>query len=279
MTTIRGTTRLAAVLGWPVEHSRSPQLLNAAFEAAGLDTVLVPIGVPPEELELAVRGLAAARAVGASVTLPHKVAVASLCDDVRPEARAIGAVNCLHFEGTHLVGHNTDSGGFLDALLEAGFDPARAAHVVLLGGGGAARAVAYALRDVPVIEVIARRPLDWAQHGVTARPWHADPLRASFERADLVVDCTPIGLGSPDEATLVDALPLDALEPHAWVSTLVYHRPTILLERARRRGHSTLDGRAMLVHQGARAFTIWTGRIAPLAAMRQALADALAPGP
>ncbi len=274
---IRGTTRLAAVIGWPVEHSRSPQLLNAAFAAAGVDAVLVPLGIAPEQLAIAVRGLVACRALGASVTIPHKLAAVTLCDELSPAAREIGAVNCLAFVDGKTIGHNTDCAGFVDGLRAAGCVVRPTSKVVLLGAGGAARAVAYGLRDATSIDVIARNPaqIDWATQAVTTHAWTAAALRAAFEHADLVVDCTPIGLGGADEAALVDALPLDALRPTAWVATLVYHRPTIWLERASARGHSTVDGRAMLVHQGARAFSIWTGLPAPLAAMTEALDAAL----
>jgi shikimate dehydrogenase len=277
---IRGTTRLAAVIGFPVTHSRSPELLNAAFAAASIDAVMVPLGAPPDDLAAAVAGLRAARALGASVTVPHKVAVAALCDELSPAARAIGAVNCLRFDGARTLGHNTDEGGFVDGLAAAGFDP-RGARCVLLGAGGAARAVAHGLRGAGAegaLAVIARRPaaVPWA----AATPWTDDHLRDAFARADLVIDCTPAGLGERGaEAAFVDALPLDALRPAAWAATLVYHRRTIWLERASARGHSTVDGRAMLVHQGARAFTIWTGLPAPIEAMARALDAALDPVP
>ena len=269
---IRGTTKLAAVLGWPVEHSRSPQLLNAAFAAAGIDAVLVPMGVPPDRFGAAVAGLRALGALGASVTLPHKLAVAALCDELSPAARAIGAVNCLHVAGARLIGHNTDAAGFADGLAAAGFD-VRGKRIVVLGAGGAARAVAYGVRGSAGVEVVARRPAEvgWAP----ARPWTEADLRAAFAPAELVVDCTPIGLGDPGEEAFVDALPLDVLAPRAWVATLVYHRSTRLLERARSRGHATLDGGAMLVHQAARAFAIWTGVPAPVDVMTRALADDL----
>jgi shikimate dehydrogenase len=277
---ITGTTRLAAVIGWPVEHSRSPQLLNAAFLAAGVDAVMVPIGAPPERFASIVSGLRAMHVLGASVTVPHKLAALALCDQVTPAAREIGAVNCLHVDDGRLVGHNTDAPGFVDGLLAAGFAKADAkpdakpdAKIVLLGAGGAARAVAYGLRDRGVVDVIARRPaaVSWTR----ARPWTDEQLRSAFADADLVVDCTPTGLSTDDERTLVDGLPLDELRPGAWVSTLIYHRSTILLERAKERGHSTVDGRAMLVHQGARAFSIWTKAPAPIGAMARALDDAL----
>ncbi len=270
---IRGTTRLAAVLGWPVTHSRSPQLMNAAFAHAGLDAVLVPIGVPPDDLPTAVAGLRASRILGASVTIPHKLAVAALCDELTTAARTIGAVNCLHLDDDRLVGHNTDEGGFTDGLTSAGFD-LRGKRAILLGAGGAARAVAYGLRGGRAIEVVARTPssVTWAP----AWPWTDEYLRDTFARADLVVDCTPIGLGDATaEETWTASLPLDALRPSAWVATLVYHRRTRLLDLAAARGHHVLDGRAMLVHQAARAFTIWTGVPAPVDVMAKALDDDL----
>jgi shikimate dehydrogenase len=263
---IRGPTRLAAVIGWPIEHSRSPQMMNAAFAAAGLETRMLPLGVPPADFAAAIAGLRAMRALGASVTLPHKLAAHALCNEHSDDARAIGAVNCLAFTD-RLIGHNTDAGGFVDGLVANGCTPG-GKRAVILGAGGAARAVAHGLGGQ--LAILARDPaaVTWAQ----ARPW--TDARDAFATADLVVDCTPIALG-PDEATAVAALPLDALPRGAWVATLVYHRPTRLLERARSLGYSTADGRAMLVHQGARAFTIWTGCPAPIAAMTQALDESL----
>ena len=272
---IRGTTRVAAVIGWPVEHSRSPQMFAAAFAAAGIDAVMVPIGVPPEGFAQVVAGLRAMRALGASVTLPHKLAAAALCDELSPAAREIGAVNCLELAGERLIGHNTDGHGYTDALIAAGF-PLAGARCVILGAGGAARGVSYGLRvaGAPSQTVIARRPQDvaWAD----ARPWQAGELARAFAEADLIVDATPIGLGG-DEAAL-DALPLDHLPPKAWVTTLVYHRAGRLLQRASAAGHSVLDGRGMLVHQGARAFHFWTGAPAPIVAMQHALDESITAG-
>jgi shikimate dehydrogenase len=273
---IRGTTRVAAVIGWPVEHSRSPQMFEAAFAAAGIDAVMIPIGVAPDGFAQVIGALRAMRALGACVTLPHKLAAAALCDELSDAARAIGAVNCLHIAGARLVGHNTDSLGFTDALAAAGLAP-RGLRCVLLGAGGAARAVGHGLEvaGARAIDVIARTPgrVDWT----AARPWTADELSAAFARADLVIDATPVGLAdSAADLAAVDALPLDALRAGAWVATLVYHRRTRLLDRAAALGHPTLDGRGMLVHQGARAFAIFTGAPAPVAAMQRALDAALA---
>jgi shikimate dehydrogenase len=239
-------------------------MFAAAFAATGLDAIMIPVGVPPEDLETVIGSLRAMRVFGASVTAPHKLAAHALCDRLSEDARAIGAVNCVEITADALVGHNTDSGGFADGLREAGCTPG---HVVLLGAGGAARAVAHGLGDAKVdVEIVARRPADWTR----TTPWRE--LRAAFARADLVVDCTSMALSQADESHL---LPLEHLRPHAWVASLVYHRVTPLLARAEAAGHRILDGRAMLVHQGARAFEIWTGQAAPIAAMRAGLDAAL----
>jgi shikimate dehydrogenase len=290
---IRGSTKVAAVIGWPVEHSRSPHMFEAAFAEAGIDAVMVPIGVPPEAFAQVVGALRAMRAYGASVTVPHKLAAAGLCDELSAAARAIGAVNCLHFVGNRLIGHNTDCHGFTDGLVGAGFEP-EGKRCVILGAGGAARAIAYGLRiaNAAAIDVIARRPqrVAWT----AARPWTTVDLRSSFSRADLVIDATTMGLAETDtsssashgsagarstsaaSAESIDALPLDALRKGAVVSTLVYHHRTLLLERAGELGYSTVDGRGMLVHQGARAFAIWAGMLPPIQAMQRALDESLA---
>jgi shikimate dehydrogenase len=269
---IAGTTRVAAVLGWPVEHSRSPALHNAAFAALGLDAAFVAFGVAPERLADAVRGLVALGALGASVTVPHKEAVARLCDRLEPPADRIGAVNCLVFEDGAVVGHNTDAGGFVDALAERHV-AVRGRRAVLLGAGGAARAVAAGLTDAgAVVEVIARRPdaVDFAP----AHPWEPEVLAGHFADADLLVDCTSMALHESSDAALA-ALPVQALRAGAVVSSLVYHRRGALLDAAAQRSLRTVDGRGMLVHQGARAFALWTGRPAPVAVMAAALDDAI----
>lgn len=259
------TTRLAAVLGWPVAHSRSPALHGAAFAATGLDATMLAFAVAPDAIATAVRGLAALGCLGASVTVPHKAAVMAACDAIDHDARAIGAVNCLAFDGGRVTGHNTDAGGFVDALVEV--DGARGPAIVL-GAGGAARAVVAGLASTGIAAtVFARRP-DAATWG-TARPWHE--LASALPHTRLLVDCTSAGLDDVSDRALAASVPLAPLPDDAVVATLVYHRPTALCLDAAARGLRTLDGRAMLLHQAARAFTIWTGRLAPIAAMRAAL--------
>jgi shikimate dehydrogenase len=254
--------RTTAVIGWPVEHSKSPTMLNAAFAATGIAAEMIKVGVSPEHFAAKLAELRALPMLGASVTTPHKLAAHDLCDELSPAARAIGAVNCLQLVGLKMIGHNTDAPGFVDAVTAAGLGLA-GARVVLLGAGGAARAVAYGCREAGAhVEIAARTPASVAW--TTAAPWSA--LAGLFARAQLVVDCTSSGLA--DEVLDV---PLDALARSATVATLVYHARTDLLERASDRGHSTLDGGPMLLHQGARAFTLWTGVPAPLDVMAAAL--------
>ena len=257
--------KTAVVLGWPVEHSQSPAMMNAAFAARGISAEMIRVGVPPEAVAAKLAELRALPILGASVTIPHKLAAHALADELTPAARAIGAVNCLAWDGARLVGHNTDAPGFVDAARAAGIVLA-GARVVVLGAGGAARAVAYGCGEAGAeVDVVARDParVAWCR----AQPWSS--LAELFARAALVVDCTSAGLG--DDREFVASLPLDALGSTATVATLVYHATTNLLERASARGHSILDGRAMLVHQGARAFTLWTGVEAPLDEMAAAL--------
>jgi shikimate dehydrogenase len=268
-TTIAGATRVGAVLGWPVAHSASPALHNAAFRALAIDAVFVALPVEPPALPAAVRGLVALGMLGASVTIPHKQAVLALCDDIDGGAERVGAVNCLVLDGGRVIGHNTDAPGFTDALRgELGID-GRGARALLLGAGGAARAVAVALADAGAdVDVVARSPVAWCE----ARPWTAESLAALLPACDLLVDCTPVGLGR--DAALPAPLPIERLPDTAACCALSYGAPgSPLLAAARARGLATMDGAAMLVHQGAHAFTLWTGRPAPLAVMRAAFAD------
>jgi shikimate dehydrogenase len=257
-------TQLAAVIGWPVAHSRSPAMMNAAFAACGIDARMDPIAVPPEDLREELAKLRALPMLGASVTVPHKLEVAKLCDELVGDASALGAVNCLVMDGERLVGHNTDVAGFRDSLLQSGVHAGRA---IVLGGGGSARAIDHALRTAgATVEVAARRTdaVTWT----SARAW--SELPELFAHADLVVDCTPTGLDPEQDAAFAAALPLASLHAQAVVATLVYHRRTQLLELAAARGHRTLDGRLMLVHQAAHAFTLWTARPAPISSMTRA---------
>lgn len=270
-------TRVYGVLGWPVAHSRSPAMLNAAFAAAGVDASYVRFPVAPDALADAVRGLRALGIAGANVTVPHKTSVLPLLDSVDDAARAIGAVNTVvRGEDGRLHGLNTDADGLVRALVEAGAR-LEGARALVLGAGGAARAAIYGLAGAGAEVTVAARRQEAAR-----ALWHdalslSDDtgLRTALTRADVVVHATSATLlGDDDRATrlFLAQLPLEALRPGTLITDLVYTpRDTALLRAARAHGARTLDGTAMLLHQGALAFERWTGLPAPLEAMRAAL--------
>ncbi len=251
------------VLGWPVAHSRSPAMHTAAFAALGLvGWRYQRLPVPPEAFAETVRALPAAGFAGANVTVPHKEAALALADSASDDARAIGAANTLTFgpQGT-IHADNTDASGLLDALPE----PPGGRTALVLGAGGSARAAAYAL---------SRAGARVAVHNRTAARAHAlaDDLGVTAvdgpTAADILVNCTTVGLQDPE------ATPVAGVKPYGTVVDLVY-RPggTALANAARAAGLPTVDGLEILVRQGARSLEIWTGREAPLEAMRLAAAD------
>lgn len=281
--------RRIGLIGWPVGHSLSPAMQNAAFAALGMDWEYILLPVPPGEVGAAVRRLAARGFRGANVTVPHKEAVMPYLSHVTEAARAIGAVNTIVVEedGT-LLGENTDWTGFLAALREAGFEP-EGRRALILGAGGAARAVAYALARSGAHAVVLNRTLERAEALVRdlgpatprglleAGPLEPTALIREARRADLLVNATSVGMWPrADESPWPDGLPIPA---HLVVMDLVY-RPleTKLLRQAREAGARTVDGLGMLVHQGARAFECWTGRPAPVEVMRAACYRALEEG-
>jgi shikimate dehydrogenase len=278
--TVRGTTRVVAIVGDPVAHSRSPLLHNAAFTALGLDWVYVALQVRPTDLRRAMAGVRTLGFAGLNVTVPHKERICSLLDRLSPSAREIGAVNTVYRAGRELRGENTDAPGFLLALSELAFRP-RGKSVVLLGAGGSARAVGWALREAGVgrLTILNRTPeraVGLARKvrrlggsevavGKLARNVKVDAL----DDADLVVNCTSLGLDG-DSAPEIDYARTPS---HCLFYDLVYRRGTTpFVRRARAAGRRAEDGSRMLLHQAALAFRIWTGREPPLAIMAKALA-------
>lgn len=270
-------TRFAGILGWPVGHSLSPAMHNAAFAATGLNWTYLAFPVEPERLGEAVRGLAASGCRGLNVTIPHKAAVVEHCSGVSAAVEAIGAANTLIPDGHGgFRADNTDAEGFLRALDEVLADDVAAGEVLLIGAGGAARAVAHAVRSRGGTLRVANRTAARAAELGHAVPFEPAALNDAASRADLVVNASSLGMGSAD---LPPELPLDGLRPGQAVNDLVY-RPggTPWLAAAAARGARTVDGLGMLLHQGAAAFELWTGRAAPLPAMRDALTAAREPG-
>lgn len=257
-------TALAGVLGHPVAHSRSPAMQNAAFRALGLDWRYVKLPVPAELFAETTRALPGSGYRGANVTIPHKVAALSVADTATAAARGVGAANTLTFPADGAIeAENTDAGGFLDALGES----PRGRRALVLGAGGAGRAVAWALREEGASEV-------WI--------WNRSPGRAialarelglesvsAPRSADIVVNATSLGLGGGDAAEVVAALGLERLDAPAVAVDLVYaERPTPVMAWAEGVGARAVDGLEVLVRQGARSFERWTGEQAPLDVMR-----------
>jgi shikimate dehydrogenase len=259
------TTRLG-VCGWPVAHSRSPQMHHAALRAVGLDDWrYLRLPLPHELFAETVRALPAAGFRGVNVTIPHKAAALALADEASDAAREIGAANTLTFEDGRILAENTDAPGLLAALPDISGRSA-----VVLGAGGSARAVVWALRRAGTADVAI-----WNRSRGRAEALAADLGGRVIDRPariDVLVNCTSVGLDGAD--TPFKALPLeaDSLGAGSLVVDLVYRDGgTQLLEAARARGADVVDGLEILVAQGAASFERWTGRTAPRQAMREAV--------
>lgn len=265
------------ILGWPLEHTLSPAIHAAAFRQTGLDWVYLAWPVEPQVLGDAVAGLRALGALGANVTMPHKETVIDHLDELSGDARTVGAVNTIQRVGSRLIGHNTDVDGFRFFVeRDAGID-ASGMDVLVLGTGGAARAVVRAIDGLGAAEVtVAARDHDKGSRLVSlaarARgrvvPWESAASGAGDY--DMVVNATPVGTGSGDP------LPSSEWRTGQVVIDLVYDPPsTALVERARARGAAAWGGIGMLVHQAAASFRIWTGQDPPLETMSAAALHAI----
>ncbi|SHE60219.1 shikimate dehydrogenase [Desulforamulus putei] len=279
---INGKTRVCGLFGFPVEHSFSPAMHNAAYAKLGLNWVYVPYGVHPDRLAQAMEGIRSLELTGVNVTVPHKQNILPLLDEIDPAARIIGAVNTIVNEGGKLVGYNTDGPGFIRSLeTEAGFSP-RGKSILLVGAGGAARAVAIALafagadslyitnRTPERAEGLARDVSRACQVKARVLPWGKQLPRTTVSEVNLVVQTTSIGM-SPgvDQAP---EFPFTALRPGQLVCDLIYNpAKTLFLQRAAAQGAKTFNGLGMLLYQGVLAFELWTGLPAPVEIMRETL--------
>ncbi len=271
-----GATRVAAVIGSPVTHSRSPAIHNAAFAALGLDWVYAAFEVAPGRGADAVAAVRTLGLGGLSVTMPHKIDVARAVDELAPAAAALGAVNTVvPLPDGRVAGHNTDGDGFVDSLRADGVDPA-GMTVALLGAGGAARAVAVALAAAGArsVVVVNRTPATAAEVAGLAGAVGRVGAPADVATADLVVNATSVGMGADG------GLPCDAalLSSRQVVADLVYHPlVTPLLRAAQDVGAATVGGLGMLVHQAARQLHLWTGCEPPIEVMAAAALATLSP--
>ena len=278
---LTGHTRIVGIIGDPVEHSRSPQMHNAAFTKAGLDYVYVPFHVRPDDLADAIAGFKAVNVVGINVTLPHKQTVIQYLTSISREAELIGAVNTLIFLSDGIHGDNTDAPGVLKALEENGnMSVPVGEDVVVLGAGGSARAVVVALALAGVASItIANRTVERAislaeemqqKIGIPMQGMGLSDARlpAAVRRSLLLINTATASM-DPTQPLLVS---VDWLQPNTIVYDIVYTPPvTPLMKAAAEHGCQTLGGIGMLVHQGAIAFEKWTGVTPCTETMREAL--------
>jgi shikimate dehydrogenase len=281
-----GETRCCGIIGDPVEHSLSPAMHNAAFKELGLDFIYIAFRVKREELADAIKGVRALNIRGLNVTIPHKVAVIQFLDELDALAEKIGAVNTIVNDGGVLKGYNTDATGFLQALLVKEIAP-QGKKVVILGAGGASRAISFVLAEQGASLVILnrRQELDWAVDlagrisrafptEVPALELNEKNLAAALVGADILVNATSVGMSPGSDETLVNP---QLITPNLIVFDIVYHPArTRLLVEAEQAGARIINGVEMLLWQGALAFEKWTGLKAPLGVMRAGIIDGLA---
>lgn len=275
-----GATRLAAVIGDPVRHSLSPTLMNAAFDAAGLDWTYVALEVGASSLPDAFAGVRALGIEGLSITMPHKESAAACADRLSPTAERLGAVNCIVNNGGILTGHNTDGEGFVRSLKHGfSFDP-NGKRCVVLGAGGSARSIVLALSDAGASEiVVVNRTLGRAERAAALAGDRGEVValegaHSDLSDADLVVNATSVGMGEPGP----NDVPFDASVLHEGQILIdIVYKPleTPLLATARAHGASVANGVAMLAHQAAVQFELWTGVDAPIEVMLASVASQL----
>jgi shikimate dehydrogenase len=280
---VSGQTQIFGIMGSPVEHSLSPVMHNAAFEALGIHAVYLPFLVKPENLGKATMSLRALNVSGVNVTIPHKGGVIEFLDELDPSAKQIGAVNTIVHRNGKLYGHNTDGAGFILSLRKDGhFDPA-GKRAIIVGSGGAAAAAAMALAEAGVRKlVIVNRNKSRAEvltkrvkkhFDREALPLALDESRALYwliKESDLLVNATSVGMKPTDRLGLNP----NSFHSKLFVYDLVY-RETHLIKSAKRKGLKTLDGLGMLVSQGARSFELFTGKRAPFRVMKNAVDQAI----
>jgi shikimate dehydrogenase len=278
-------TRFVGILGWPVAHSLSPVMHNAAFSSRGLNWIYLPLPVKEKQGEIgrAIKGLSAMGFVGANITLPHKEAVLVEVDRLTDAAARIGAVNTIQIaEDGEISGDNTDADGFLSNLEEHQID-VRGKDALVVGAGGAARAIVYALTTAAArsIRILARNVDGAAQIArdigancratdIVSGPWSERPVSA-LKTAELIVNCTPVGMEGFPTSIWPGVDQSFAFQRGQVFCDLVYSplEPP-LVKSAKQCGAEVVSGPGMLIHQGAKSFEIWTGERAPVDVMRQA---------
>ncbi|MBR8834547.1 MAG: shikimate dehydrogenase [Stigonema ocellatum SAG 48.90 = DSM 106950] len=282
--TITGKTKLLGVIGHPVEHSLSPVMHNAALTHLGLDYVYIPLPVEPRNLQTAIQGFTAIDLVGFNVTIPHKQAILPLLSEIEPIAQAVGAVNTVSRKNNLWIGTNTDVEGFLAPLQTTYNQDWSQKIAVILGNGGAARAVVAGCAQLGCAKIYIvgrnmqnleefRKSWDNSPLGVNLYVHTWDSLPKLIPQANLLVNTTPIGMHPNVEESPLSAEEMAHLPPRAIAYDLIYTpNPTKFLQQAQNIGAIPIDGLEMLVQQGAAALKIWLQRqTVPVDVMRQSL--------
>jgi shikimate dehydrogenase len=275
---ISGKTKLYGIFGYPVEHTFSPGMHNAAFKKLNMNACYVPFAVHPDQLKDAAKAILPLGLCGLNITVPHKQNVIACLDDLSEEARLIGAVNTIQIAEGKLVGHNTDGRGFIRSLHDnAGYDP-KGKTILLIGSGGAARAVGFSLalsgvRKIFLYDVDHRKAYTLARDirrktGIDTRALSTEAVAEAADAAGCLINATPLGLKKNDPLPLKK----EVIQKRHLVCDLVYNPPeTKFLKAAKEKGAKRLSGLGMLLYQGVIAFEIWTGVKAPVGVMKNAL--------
>ena len=283
---IDGSTRVVGVFGYPIHHTASPAMHNAAFDHLGMNWRYLPFEVHPDNLRGALRGICDLRFVGVNLTVPHKLLALDIVDVVDKQARIFGAVNTVVVDGRTLLGYSTDGYGFVRAVREDFGMELHGRRVLILGAGGAGQSLAIqcALEGAAAIfvanrtrskaEKVVAELRKLAPHTFTVvLPQEPDRIVKHLDETDLVVNATSLGL-RPGDPSPLGRFPQQCKRLKVY-DTIYRPAETRLLAAARKAGAKTANGLSMLLHQGARAFEIWTGRRAPVAVMRRALHKAV----
>ncbi len=276
---IDSKTKLMGIFGYPLGHTFSPLMHNGALHKLGLNYAYLPMEVRPENLEIAVKAIPAFDMLGVNVTIPYKEKVMKYLDYISPEAKACGAVNLIKNENGKLLGYNTDGAGFIAGLREADLDIA--GHLVLIGAGGAARAVAYALakeavESITILDIDQRKALDLAtfitEQAAVPTSGHLmsqETFNDLASGANMIINCTPVGM-----YPYINEMPVADISEvkKALLCDLIYNPlQTKFLARGKAQGLLTLNGLPMLIHQGALTFKILTGQNPPIAFMKEVI--------
>lgn len=274
-----GKTKNLGVIGYPIKHSLSPVIQNAAIAAAGLDYAYIAMPIAPEDLKTAVSGLKAANFSGFNVTIPHKVTIMQYLDEIDPVAEFIGAVNTVKIENGRLYGYNTDVIGFINPLLKEGFE-LKGKTVVIFGAGGASRAIICGLIQQKVAHIIlgVRNKVKGEKLAasfkdlisIEAYDWRDGEFTAWLAKADLLVNTTPLGMFPNIDGVV--PLEWEKVKNDAFVYDIVYTpAKTRFLREAEEHGHKILNGEKMLAEQGGASLQYWTGKEADVEVMVKAL--------